>query len=163
MSYRVVTLPVGYAEADGMGMIGKIINVYDSYAHALAHGSAGLETVKDVDRLTGDVGDTITQTAKTAGPTVDVNGKLVIALEDGSDEMSYWLKCDAGRWGAPRKITVCNAQSEESSSSESSNSSSSQSSASSQSSDNSETSESSASSQSSDNSETSNSSQSPGE
>jgi hypothetical protein len=124
MSYRVVTIPLQHTESDGMSVIGRIVNVYDSYAHALAHGANGLETVKDVDLLTGTVGDTITQTAKTAGPQIDVNGNLNIALEDGSDEVAYWLMCEAGRWGGPLKVVVSNAVSDESISSQSSSSSS---------------------------------------
>ena len=116
MADQVVTIPMQHIEADGSSAIGKVVNVYDTYAHALAFAATGLTTVKTVNRLTGAVGAAISQTAKTAGPTVDNNGMLIIALDDKSDERVYWLNSTAGRFGGPLKVVVSNAAIEESSS-----------------------------------------------
>ena len=126
MADQVKVMDMSFVEAGDVN--GKIVNVYDSYAHALAHKAAGLKTVKDVNRLTGGVGDVIPQTAKTAGPEIDLNGKLVIALEDGTTGRTYWLNSTAGRFGGPMRIDLVASAETESSSSESSSSESSESS-----------------------------------
>ncbi len=105
MADKIVKRDVSFAEAGDV--TGKIINIYNSYANALAHGSSGLSTVKAVDPLDGTVGDEIEQTAKTAGPTVDNNGKLLVALDDGSGNGAvYWANSVMGRFGGPMKIVV---------------------------------------------------------
>lgn len=101
---RVVKLNMEFMEEGDA--TGKIVNVYDSYANALAHGATGLATVKAVDPLTGAIGNAISQTAKTAGPTVDANNKLLIALSDATNGAVYWLNSVAGRMGGPLKVVV---------------------------------------------------------
>lgn len=110
MADKVFMLDATDMEADPASADERIINVYDTYANALAHDAAGLSTVKDIDRLTGLVGSVITQTAKTAGPKVDVHGKLVIFLSDGGGaagtNQEYFLMSDSGKFGGPRRIVV---------------------------------------------------------
>ena len=124
MADRLITLNLNHIEKGDV--TGKIVNVYDSYAHALAHGATGLVTVKAVNALTGAIGSSITQTAKTAGPAVDSNGRLNIGLSDGGSSKIYFLNSTAGLFGGPLKVTVTNAQDTENSSSGSEVSSSSQ-------------------------------------
>ena len=123
-------------------MVGRIINIYDTYAHALAHAATGLLTdVREFNRLTYQIQSPITQTAKTAGPTVDIHSVLAVAI-DTNVHTEVYLMSNAGRWGGPRRIALADvgtAMDSESSQSESSReysswSSSSQSSASSNSS-----------------------------
>ena len=100
MADKVFTLDMNHIEKGDV--TGKIVNVYDTYAHAVAHGSTGLQTVKAVDPTDGSVGSAISQTAKTAGPEVDINGRLNIALDDGT--ASYYLMSNAGRFGGPMRV-----------------------------------------------------------
>lgn len=105
MADQIVKLNLDFIEKGDV--VGKIVNIYSSYAYALAHGATGLSTVKSVAPLTGVIGAAIPQTAKTAGPTVDNNGKLLIALDDGAGVGAvYWGACVAGRFGGPMKIQV---------------------------------------------------------
>ena len=97
---KVVTLRL--AEVEAGDVTGKIVNVYDTYAHALAHGATGLMTVKAVNILTGAIGAEIPQTAKTAGPAIDLKGGLVFGVSNGAD---IYLMSNAGLWGGPLKIT----------------------------------------------------------
>lgn len=99
---RIVTINMNQIEAGDVW--GKVVNVYDSYANALAHGATGLVTVNEVNRLTGAVGDAITQTAKTAGPEVDLNGMLVFAADEVLGHV--WLNCAAGRFGGPLRVDL---------------------------------------------------------
>ena len=85
-------------------VVGKIVNVYDTYANALAHAATGLQVVKEVDQLTEAVGSAITQTARTAGPTVDNNGRLNFACDDALVEI--YLMCQAGRMGGPLRVDL---------------------------------------------------------
>ena len=102
MADKVIKLDLNYLEEGDVS--GKIVNIYDSYANAVAHGATGLQTVKDVNELTGVVGSAIPQTAKTAGPTINLNGKLVISLDDGTAE--YWARTVAGRDSGPIQISM---------------------------------------------------------
>lgn len=104
MSDRIIKFDVLFAEAGDVR--GKIVNIYDTYAHALAHGATGLATVKTVDPLTGVVGAAIPQTVLTAGPEVDNNGQILISLDDGAVGAVYWAMSAMGRWGGPMKILV---------------------------------------------------------
>lgn len=153
MGYRPIFIPCGSGEADKASMVGKVINVYDTYAHALSHGATGLLTdVREFNLLTYEVKKPIPQTAKTAGPTVNVHGVLAVAVDVNAHSEIY-LMSNAGRWGGPRRIalttagTAMDSESSQSSSSRefSSWSSSSESSQSSDSSSNSSSSESSSS------------------
>lgn len=104
MADKIIKIDMQFIEAGDC--TGKIVNIYDTYAHALAHGATGLVTVKAVDPLTGVVGSAIPQTAKTAGPTIDNKGKLLIALDNAAVGAVYWAACVAGRMGGPMKILV---------------------------------------------------------
>lgn len=104
MAVKIKKLNMQFIEAGDVS--GKIVNVYNSYANALAHGATGLSTVYAVDPLTGAVGAAITQTAKTAGPTIDNAGNLLFAIDDGTTGAVYWLNCVAGRFGGPMKLEV---------------------------------------------------------
>jgi len=104
MADKVIKLDMSFAEAGDV--TGKIVNIYDTYAHALSFGATGLATVKTVDPLTGVIGAAIPQTAKTAGPTIDNNNKLLIGLSDAAVGAVYWANSEAGRMGGPMKILV---------------------------------------------------------
>ena len=98
MAQVSVTVDCSFAEAGDTW--GKIVNVYDSYANALAHGATGLSAVSEVEALTGATGDAITQVAKTTGVEINRVGSINMALEEGT---AFYLMCDAGNWGAPLK------------------------------------------------------------
>jgi hypothetical protein len=121
--YRPIYIPCGTGEADKASMVGRIINIYDTYAHALAHAATGLLTdVREFNRLTYQIQSPITQTAKTAGPTVDIHSVLAVAI-DTNVHTEVYLMSNAGRWGGPRRIAlddVGTAMDSESSQSESS-------------------------------------------
>ena len=114
MADKVIKLDMSFIEADPSSTPGKVVNIYDTYANALAHGETGLQVVKAVDPLDNSVGVTIPQRspkgtapatgATNIGPEVDINGKLLIALDDGVTE--YYANGTAGRFGGPLKITV---------------------------------------------------------
>ena len=82
---------------------GKCINVYDTYANALAHAATGLVAIKDVTRLTGAAGSAVTQTAKTAGLAVDQYGMIHFYVDDSNP--SVFLMSN-GHFGPPRKVYV---------------------------------------------------------
>lgn len=98
MSQVSVTVDCSFCEAGDTW--GKIVNVYDTYAHALAHGATGLSDVSEVDALTGAVGDAITQVAKTTGVPINRVGQINMAVEEAT---AFFLMCEAGNWGAPLK------------------------------------------------------------
>jgi len=105
-NYRPIYIPCGTGEADKASMVGRIINVYDTYAHALAHAATGLVTdCRAFNRLTYQVQGLIAQTAKTAGPTVDIHGVLANAVDTNAHTEIY-LMSNAGRWGGPRRIAL---------------------------------------------------------
>jgi hypothetical protein len=82
-------------------MEGKSVNVYSSYANALAHAATGLSTIAAMAPLDGTEGDAISQVAKTTGLTADQNGMVHFFVNAGT----YYLM-SAGLWGPPRKIIV---------------------------------------------------------
>jgi hypothetical protein len=144
MAYKYVILNMKTIEADGAGTIGAVVNVYDTYANALVHGATGLlSDLFTVDLLSGEKAVALTQTAKTAGPTVDNNGVIIFAVEEANTEI--YLMSDTGRFGGPKRHVVLStgADLESLSSSSSSSSESSASSESSSSSSNSSSSSSS--------------------
>lgn len=109
MGYRPIFIPCGSGEADAASMVGKIINVYDTYAHALSHAATGLLTdVREFNLLTFELQSPISQTAKTAGPTVNIHGVLAVAVDVDSHTEIY-LMSNAGRWGGPRRIALTTA------------------------------------------------------
>jgi hypothetical protein len=128
-AYKEIHLHVGDAEADTASMVGKTVNVYDTYAHALSHSSTGLIGIFSINRLTTRT-TAVTQTAKTVGVTVDNNGVLSFAV-DADSYSEVYLMSEAGRWGGPYRLVIVNSgtslvdESSSSSSSASSNSSSS--------------------------------------
>jgi hypothetical protein len=86
-------------------MEGKTVNVYDSYANALAHAATGLSTIQAMLPLTGAEGDAVSQTAKTAGLVADQNGMIHFFIE--ASTVCYLMS--AGMWGPPRKVVAHSA------------------------------------------------------
>jgi hypothetical protein len=86
-------------------MEGKTVNVYDTYANALAHAATGLSTIAAMAPLTGAEGSAVSQTAKTAGLTADQNGMVHFYIEASS--VCYLMS--AGLWGPPRKVVAHSA------------------------------------------------------
>ena len=80
---------------------GKEVNVYDTYAHALSFGATGLATIYDITKSTGAQGSAVSQTAKTAGLTVDVNGFVHFYVEAGT----VYLMANADQ-RVPQKVIV---------------------------------------------------------
>lgn len=126
MAWKPFIIPYSTGEADPAGMFGKVVNFYDSYANALAQTDTGLATIREFDQTNGQVGNTISQSSidsgPPTGPAVDVNGNIVVALDDSVGE--YFLICStSGRARQVRRIVVTTAGADlesESSSSESS-------------------------------------------
>lgn len=75
----------------GMGpkASGLHLNIYDTYAHALAHAATGLSTIYAVSKLDGTKGDAISQVAKSTGVPVDENGWAHFFIASGS---TYFAK-----------------------------------------------------------------------
>ena len=94
-----------YGEADGASVVGKVVNVYNTYANALSHGEDGLCTIYDVARLTGLIGDEITQVAKTTGVTIDNNGLASFFVDDG-EYSEVFLTSECGRQSGPYRMAV---------------------------------------------------------
>lgn len=105
MADRLLQIKVDDFEADGSSVVGKVFNVYNTYANALAHGATGLATIYAVAPLTGAKGAAISQTAKTAGVTADNNGLVQFYAADGSYS-ELFLMSQTGRQGTPRRIVV---------------------------------------------------------
>lgn len=93
------------------------VNVYDSYANALAFGAAGLiANMETVDRLTNlPTGDVIVQAAPTdfhqspagqVGVDVDANGEVVVAVEDGGGPLTVYYTSIGGRQDGPTELVV---------------------------------------------------------
>lgn len=104
---------------------GKIVNVYDTYAHALAGGATGLVAINAVAPLTGAAGSAISQAAGSVGLTIDINGRIdfyvdaavgtanaVFLTSSQSPANNATVIAAAGppnlssNWGAPRRIYV---------------------------------------------------------
>ena len=98
MAQVSVSVDCKFAEAGDTW--GKIVNIYDSYANALAHGATGLSAVSLIEPLTGAIGAAVTQVAKTTGIEIDRSGQINMALEEAT---AFYLMCEAGNWGAPLK------------------------------------------------------------
>jgi len=113
----VKVLNMSTIECDLSAVTGKIVNVYDSFANAIAQTDTGLVTIYEVNGLTGVIGDAVTQHGKNAdddqaGLTVDINGNIMFGASAGK----YWLGIYAGRSGDPVSVDLI-AEDEESSSS----------------------------------------------
>ncbi len=96
-------VPLDYIEkGDASGIV---VNVYDTYANAVAYGATGLVgTLKPVNGLTGAIGSAVTQVAGVTGILTDINGKLLCSLDDGTAE--YWAMCKRGRATGPIQILM---------------------------------------------------------
>ena len=129
MANIVKVVDMSHIECDMSASWGKIVNVYTSYANAVAHADTGLATIYEINGITGAVGDAIVQKGKNStstqvGLTINENGRIQFACASGK----YYLAVYAGRSGTPITIDVV-ADVEESSSSSSAEESSSSSSA----------------------------------
>jgi hypothetical protein len=105
MADRLIQVKFDDAEADGGSVIGKIVNVYDTYANALAHAATGLATINAVTVLTGAKGASISQAAKTVGVTIDNNGLCQFYAADGSYS-ELFLMSVCGRQAGPRRVVI---------------------------------------------------------
>jgi len=105
MANKLLNVKVDYLEADGGSVVGKIVNVYSSYAYALLHGEDGLADINVATVLTGVIGAAITQEAKVTGVTVDNNGKVMFYADDGEYE-ELFLMSTMGRQSGPQRIVV---------------------------------------------------------
>ena len=121
MANIVKVVDMTFVECDLSASAGKIVNVYDSFANAVAHGLTGLVTVYPVNGLTGAISEVaVTQVGKNetgtnVGLTIDIMGKIQFAAPAGK----YYLAVYAGRSGGPIPVDIV-ADVEESSSSSSS-------------------------------------------
>ena len=106
MADKLITVDVLTYEADGAGTIGDVVNVYDTYSNALAHGATGLATIKELDVLAGTAGSTITQEAKVTGVPVDNNGQVKFFADDGGSSTPYWIISENGRAGGPQRVVA---------------------------------------------------------
>jgi len=104
MANKLITVDMQHIEAEGTTAIGKEVNVYDDYGNALAHGSAGLSAINELDVLTGNVGAAVTQVAKETGITIDNNGKVNFFADDGGSSKEYYLMSCGGRQSGPTKV-----------------------------------------------------------
>lgn len=104
MADKLLQVKVDDFEADGSSVVGKVFNVYDTYAHALAHAATGLASINAVTVLTGAKGAAISQVAKTTGVTVDNNGLVQFYADSALVEV--FLMSQTGRQGTPRRIVV---------------------------------------------------------
>ncbi len=82
---------------------GEVVNVYDSYAEALAHAATGLSTILGMNPLNGTSSGAIVQAAKVTGLTVDQFGRVNF-LTDSAQAAVYLMA--KGCWGAPLKVPV---------------------------------------------------------
>lgn len=83
MALQLLTLDAKTWEADGASVVGKQVNIYQSYLGALNKTASDLVVVRELDVLTGTAGNVITQVAGESGPVVDTNGMLNIFVDDG--------------------------------------------------------------------------------
>lgn len=88
---------------------GKVVNIYDTYANALAHAATGLVGVTglfETDELTGAAGDGITQEAKVTGLTVDQNGMIHFNVDTSVVTAGFVYAMCTDQFGPPRKIAI---------------------------------------------------------
>ena len=79
---------------------GRIVNVYDTYAHALSHGATGLSTIYDMTLADGTEGSAISQAAETVGLTPDQNGFIHFWVA----ETTPIFLISNGMFGPPRRV-----------------------------------------------------------
>jgi hypothetical protein len=105
MAVKLINMKCDYLEADGASVVGKIVNVYNTYANALTHGEDGLCTIYAATVLTGAQGAAITQVAKTTGVTIDNNGLIRFYVDD-AEYTEVFLISVAGRQSGPIRVVV---------------------------------------------------------
>jgi len=91
-------------EAESTGPHGQVVNVYSTYANALTHGESGLLAVDTVNELDGVTGVAVTQVARVTGVPINRHNQCIFIIDDANTEC--YLMCEAGKWGAPRKVVV---------------------------------------------------------
>ena len=105
----------GIPNADVNSMDARIVNVYDTYANALAYGATGLVSsslLQGVNLLTGAAdGVGITQqepghASGHAGPTIAADGTLNIAVDDEAAPKTVYLMSGGGRQTIPKTVIV---------------------------------------------------------
>lgn len=103
MADKIMKIDLSYIEkGDASGIV---VNVYDTYANALAYGATGLvATLKPVNALDETIGAAISQVAGETGIETDINGKLLCSLDDAVAE--YWGMCKRGRATGPIQILM---------------------------------------------------------
>ncbi len=85
MATKVTSVPVGNYGNRAFDS-GKPWNVYDTYAHALAHGATGFITIYDFDHIAGTANvASIAQVAKQVGVLPGQDGRLVFGVDNGAD------------------------------------------------------------------------------
>lgn len=89
MSLKLLTIDAKTWEADGAGVVGKEVNIYQSYLGALNKTASDIVVARELNVLTGASGDVITQTAGEVGIPVDNNGMLNIFVDDGGTGEIY--------------------------------------------------------------------------
>jgi hypothetical protein len=105
MADKLQNFKVDQWEADGASMVGRVFNVYDTYANALSAGATGLCSIKALVVLTGAAGAAITQVAGTTGVTVDNNGCVKFYIDSALTE--FYLTCTAaGRNSGPMRVLI---------------------------------------------------------
>jgi hypothetical protein len=94
---------------DELHCSGKTVNIYDTYANALAHASTGLVGASGLfimAPLTGAEGAGITQVAKTHGLVVDENGMIHFVIDSAVVTAGFVYAMITDQYGPPRKITI---------------------------------------------------------
>jgi len=104
MAVQLLQIKMDDYEADGGSVIGRVMNVYTSYANALTHGEDGLATIYAMTVLTGAQGAAITQVAKTTGVEVDNNGLCSFYVDDSEGDI--YLMTVMGRNPGPFRVVV---------------------------------------------------------
>ena len=82
MANKLLTIDCGSWEKDNGSVVGRQVNVYNSYLDALNKESSGLAVIYNVNLLDGTIGSAISQTAGSVGPVIDSNGMLNIYVDD---------------------------------------------------------------------------------
>jgi len=104
MANQLLNIKMDDYEADGGSVLGRIVNVYTSFANAATHGEDGLADIWEKDPLTGLQGDAVVQEAKVTGITVDNNGLCSFFVDDAEGDI--YLMTVMGRNPGPFRIVV---------------------------------------------------------
>jgi len=105
----------GIPAADVNELDARVVNIYDSYANALAYGETGLlddDRIQGVNLLTGaaDGVDTVQQSPAHAngvsGPKIGSEGNLDVAIEDDGAALTVYLMSGGGRQSVPTAVIV---------------------------------------------------------